>query len=129
MADSTACQSVSAAFPGQLAGGWKRVELVDPAPPATAAWRHRGMTVVARCGMGRPAEFVVGAAVEQINGVQWLRVRDPAVASSTWFVVDRLVYVAVTAPDGSGSEPLTELSDAIAKALPAVKPNPNPPPN
>lgn len=82
--------------------------------------------MIARCGVDRPAEFAVGTSIEQVNGVQWFRVSDSALASTTWFAVDRGVYVAVTVPDGAGSEPLIEMSDAIAKALPAVKPDPKP---
>jgi hypothetical protein len=109
-----------------MAGDWKRAQIVEPKPPAAAAWRRGQDSVVARCGVDRPAEFTVGTSVEQINGVQWFRVTDAAVGITTWFAVDRGVYIAVTMPDGSGTEPLVEMSDAIGKALPAVKPDPLP---
>lgn len=109
-----------------MAGNWSKVEIAEPQPPAAAAWRRGQDSVIARCGVDRPAEFAVGTSVEQVNGVQWFRVSDSALASTTWFAVDRGVYVAVTVPDGAGSEPLIEMSDAIAKALPAVKPDPKP---
>lgn len=114
------------AYPIGMAGDWTRVQIVEPAPPATAAWRRGKDSVIARCGVDRPAEFAVGTSVEQVNGVQWFRVTDAAIATTTWFAVDRGVYIALTMPDGSGSEPLTEMSDAIGKALPAVKPDPVP---
>ncbi|MBB4853571.1 hypothetical protein HNP40_000937 [Mycobacteroides chelonae] len=120
------CLDMAKAYPVGMAGDWKRVEIVEPTPPAAAAWRRGKDSVVARCGVDRPAEFAVGTSVEQINGVQWFRITDAAIGVSTWYVVDRGVYIALTMPDGAGSEPLTEMSDAIAKALPAVKPDPVP---
>ena len=33
-------------------------------------------------------------------------------------VVDRPVYVALTVPEGSGTGPLQEVSDAVGEALP-----------
>ncbi|ALR12489.1 hypothetical protein BST43_23225 [Mycobacteroides saopaulense] len=125
-ANSKLCLDMAKAYPVGMAGDWKRVEIVEPKPPAAAAWRRGKDSVVARCGVDRPAEFAVGTSVEQINGVQWFRVTDAAIGVTTWYVVDRGVYIALTMPDGAGSEPLTEMSDAIAKALPAVKPDPVP---
>lgn len=125
-ANSQLCLDMAKAYPVGMAGEWKRVEIVEPKPPAAAAWRRGKDSVVARCGVDRPAEFAVGTSVEQINGVQWFRVADAAIGVTTWYVVDRGVYIALTMPDGAGSEPLTEMSDAIAKALPPVKPDPVP---
>ncbi|SIM56399.1 DUF3515 domain-containing protein [Mycobacteroides abscessus] len=125
-ANSPLCVDMASAYPGKMAGDWSRVEIAEPKPPAAAAWRRGQDSVIARCGVERPAEFAVGTSVEQVNGVQWFRVSDSALASTTWFAVDRGVYVAVTVPDGAGSEPLVEMSDAVAKALPAVKPDPKP---
>jgi hypothetical protein len=125
-ANSPLCVDMTKAYPDSMAGDWKRAQIVEPKPPAAAAWRRGQDSVVARCGVDRPAEFTVGTSVEQINGVQWFRVTDAAVGITTWFAVDRGVYIAVTMPDGSGTEPLVEMSDAIGKALPAVKPDPLP---
>lgn len=117
---------MSKAYPVGMAGDWKRVEIVQPAPASVAAWRRGNDSVVARCGVDRPAEFAVGTSVAQVNGVQWFRVTDAAIGVTTWFAVDRGVYIALTTPDSSGSEPLTEMSNAITKVLPAVTPDPAP---
>ena len=45
---------------------------------------------------------------------------------TTWFAVDRPVYVALTLPQGSGPTPIQEISDAIAKSLPAKPIDPAP---
>ena len=46
---------------------------------------------------------------------------------STWFAVDRPVYIALTLPQGSGPTPIQEISDVIAKSLPAKAIDPAPP--
>ncbi|MUM16795.1 DUF3515 domain-containing protein [Mycobacterium sp. CBMA271] len=125
-ANSPKCIDMSKAYPVGMAGDWKRVEIVQPAPASVAAWRRGNDSVVARCGVDRPAEFAVGTSVAQVNGVQWFRVTDAAIGVTTWFAVDRGVYIALTTPDSSGSEPLTEMSNAITKVLPAVTPDPAP---
>lgn len=125
-AHSPQCQNVYQSYPGGMAGDWKRVKILAPEPPASAAWRRGTATIIARCGVDRPIEFVVGSPLEQINGVRWFRAADPGIASATWFAVDRGVYIALTMPDGSGSEPLVEMSDAISSAVPAIKPDPAP---
>jgi hypothetical protein len=45
---------------------------------------------------------------------------------STWFAVDRAVYVALTLPSGSGPTPIQTLSDTIAAKLPATPIDPGP---
>ncbi|MGH3725515.1 MAG: DUF3515 domain-containing protein [Mycobacterium sp.] len=125
-ANSSKCIDMSKAYPVGMAGDWKRVEIVQPAPPSVAAWRRGEDSVVARCGVDRPAEYAVGTSVEQINGVQWFRVTDATIGVTTWFAVDRGVYIALTMPNGAGSEPLTEMSDTIGKTLLAVNPDPAP---
>ncbi|CAN5246756.1 hypothetical protein BH11ACT7_BH11ACT7_32420 [soil metagenome] len=46
---------------------------------------------------------------------------------TTWFAVDRPVYVALTLPAGSGPTPIQELSRTITKTLPARDLEPGPP--
>jgi hypothetical protein len=66
--------------------------------------------------------------------VQWFRVgeegagSDPATDQrrSTWFAVDRPVYVALTLPQGSGPTPIQAISEVIAKSLPAKQIDPAP---
>jgi Protein of unknown function (DUF3515) len=56
--------------------------------------------------------------------VQWFRIADAGF--STWYAVDRAVYVALTLPPDSGPTPIQQISGAIAKALPAKPLDPAP---
>ncbi len=97
---------------------------------ATRAWqREDGATIVLRCGLDRPLEFNRASPLQLVNNVQWFEVRDPAGSASTWFVVDRETYIALTVPDGSGPTPLQEVSDAITANLPERALDPGPLPN
>ncbi|OBK76518.1 DUF3515 domain-containing protein [Mycobacterium sp. 1164985.4] len=134
-ATSSQCADLLADLPDEL-GDQARAPLADPAPPGAAAWRAEGggEPIVLRCGVERPAEFVAGAPVQVVDDVQWFRVSEPGAeatevdqARSTWFAVDRGVYVALTLPQGSGPTPIQLLSAAIAKALPAKPVVPGPP--
>ena len=131
--DSAECRALLGALPEQL-GDNHRAPAAQPAPAGAAAWTAGGEPVILRCGVDRPAEFVVGSPLQVVDGVQWFRVgeagagSDPAAdqGRSTWFVVDRPVYVALTLPQGSGPTPIQEISDVIAKALPAKPIDPAP---
>ncbi|MGE2718845.1 DUF3515 domain-containing protein [Mycolicibacterium celeriflavum] len=134
-ATSSECADLIADLPDEL-DDQIRAPLADPAPPGAAAWRAEdgGEPVVLRCGVDRPAEFVVGAPVQVVDDVQWFRVGEPGAdttdaerARSTWYAVDRGVYIALTLPQGSGPTPIQLLSSAIAKALPAKPVTPGPP--
>jgi hypothetical protein len=59
-----------------------------------------------------------------VDAVQWFEVRDQD--RSTWFAVDRPVYVALTLPPGSGPTPIQQISEVIAKSLPAKAIDPAP---
>ncbi|MCI4676577.1 DUF3515 domain-containing protein [Candidatus Mycolicibacterium alkanivorans] len=126
-AGSPECQRLLAALPGQL-GDFRRAMALDPVPAGTAAWRAGtdGDAVILRCGLYRPAEFVLGVPIQIVNQVQWFRLDDPDTNRSTWVSVDRPVYVALTLPTGSGPTPIQTMSDLIARTMPptAVKPGP-----
>ncbi|MCX2930448.1 DUF3515 domain-containing protein [Mycobacterium sp. CVI_P3] len=126
-ADSSACRALLDALPAAL-GEFQRVAAVDPVPPGAAAWRATADSdpVIMRCGIGRPAEFVVGSPIQMVDAVQWFRLDDPASDHSTWVTVDRPVYVALTLPTRSGPTPIQALSDLIARTMPAVPIDPNP---
>ncbi|BAX91747.1 membrane protein [Mycobacterium shigaense] len=126
-----ACRALSSALPQRL-GDYQRAPLAQPAPPAAAAWRSGpdSEPVVLRCGLERPADFVVGAPIQVVDRVQWFRIAaqqqsagPPAVTAgrSTWYAVDRPVYVALTLPSGSGPTPIQQLSEVIDRTL-AVAP-------
>jgi hypothetical protein len=112
------CAGLMSALPSQL-GDNRRIPPADPAPPGTAAWRaDNDEPVVLRCGLTRPPDLVVGSPIQVVNGVQWFQVADSG--RSTWFTVDRPVYVALTLPHGRGPTPIQQLSDLIAKTLAPV---------
>ncbi|KUI42637.1 hypothetical protein AU197_16330 [Mycobacterium sp. IS-1590] len=133
-ATSSECADLIAELPESL-GDSTRAPLADPAPAGAAAWRAEGQgePIVLRCGVERPAEFVVGAPVQVVDEVQWFRVGEAGVddagaeqARSTWYAVDRGVYVALTLPQGSGPTPIQLLSTVVAEALPAKPVTPAP---
>ena len=151
-AESPECGALIGALPDQL-GDYQRAPVVEPTPPGTAAWQSDagGEALILRCGLDRPAEFVVGAPLQMVDAVQWFRVGESAAGApgagetgaagpatgetaagegaagrSTWFAVDRPVYVALTLPAGSGPTPIQRLSAAIAETLPEQPIDPAP---
>lgn len=122
-ADSAECRALLGALPDRL-GDYRRAPAADPAPPGASAWATDGEPIILRCGLDRPAEFVLGSPIQVVNEVQWFEVSDQG--RSTWFAVDRAVYVALTLPHGSGPTPIQEISDIIAKSLPAKPLDPAP---
>ena len=146
-AESPECGALIGALPDQL-GDYQRAPVVEPTPPGTAAWQSDagGEALILRCGLDRPAEFVVGAPLQMVDAVQWFRVGEAgaggagageagagapgpgeaAAGRSTWFAVDRPVYVALTLPAGSGPTPIQRLSAAIAETLPEQPIDPAP---
>ena len=126
-ADAPDCATLMAALPQRL-GAYQRATPAAPVPPATAAWRSGDTEpVVLRCGIGRPAAFVVGAPIQIVDTVQWFRVAEQDTGRSTWFAVDRPVYVALTLPQGTGATPIQGISDVVAAKLTAVPIKPGPP--
>ena len=99
---------------------------MQPAPAGTAAWQTAvdGEPVVLRCGLDRPADFVVGSPIQLVDRVQWFEVSQDG--RSTWYSVDRPVYVALTLPSGSGPTPIQQLSELIDHTMPAVPISPSP---
>ncbi len=82
-----------------------------------------------RCGLQRPDDFVVGSPIQVVDKVQWFRVDEQGstdAAKSTWYTVDRPVYVALTLPAGSGPVPIQELSSIIDRTVAAVPIDPAP---
>jgi hypothetical protein len=115
------CASLAKALPDTLPDSGKtlrRLEIADPAPPAAAAWGgDRGEPVVLRCGLSRPDELTPTAQLREVSGVRWLPLAGDG--ATTWVVVDRPVYVALTVPAGSGTGPLQEVTATIADTLAA----------
>lgn len=131
------CSALMPALPGKI-GDYTTADLVAPAPPATHAWQlpDGGDAIVVRCGLDRPLEFtqtspLLKTKVAGGGEVEWFEVRDQTsgVTSGTWWAVDRGTYIALTVPDNVGSGPLQDVSEAIAKSIPAKPIDPNPIPN
>ena len=122
-ADSAECRALLDALPQQL-GDYRRVAAAEPAPAGVAAWQATaaGEPVILRCGLDRPAEFVIGSPIQVVEPVAWFELADQG--RSTWFAVDRPVYVALTLPQGSGPTPIQTISEVIAKSLPAKQIDP-----
>ncbi|TCO57032.1 uncharacterized protein DUF3515 [Actinocrispum wychmicini] len=119
-AGSPECGTLLTKLPATLQSGstvLAKVPLREPAPPATAAWAdQRADPVVLRCGLDRPAELTPTTTLRAVSGVSWLPV--DGTDSTTWYLADRTVYVAVTIPATAGTGPLQDLSDLIGKTLP-----------
>ena len=124
-AQDPACRALLEALPQRL-GDYQRAPIAQPTPPATAAWRTTidSEPVVLRCGLDRPTDFVVGSPIQQVDRVQWFEARQSD--RSTWYSVDRPVYVALTLPSGSGPTPIQQLSDLIDHTMSAVPISPSP---
>jgi uncharacterized protein DUF3515 len=121
-AKAPACAKLVGSLPATLPSKDEeltRLSLADPAPPAAAAWAgERGEPVVLRCGLPKPAEYAPTAQLRTISDVNWLPIEGEG--ASTWYTVDRPVYVALTIPDDAGTGVVQEMSATIAKALPAT---------
>jgi hypothetical protein len=120
-AGSPDCDVLVRNLPATLQSGstvLSKALLAEPAPPATAAWTdQRTDPVILRCGLDRPAELTPDTQnLRAITGVQWLPVEGDS--ATTWFVVDRPVYVALTVPADAGTGPLQDISTTIGKILP-----------
>jgi hypothetical protein len=125
-ADNAACRALAAALPQRL-GDYQRAPLAQPAPQGATAWRagSGGEPVVLRCGLDRPADFVVGSPIQIVDRVQWFEVAAGQQSAgdagrSTWYTVDRPVYLALTLPSGSGPTPIQQLSEVIDRTIAAV---------
>ena len=123
-AQDAACQKLVDALPPRL-GDYSRATLVQPAPVGAAAWQPAGDgdPVILRCGLDRPTDFVVGSPLQQVDRVQWFQVSQDQ--RSTWYAVDRPVYLALTLPAGSGPTPIQQLSELIDRVVPARPADPS----
>src|SRR4051794_41574739 len=91
--------------------------------PYAYAWGDPPVVLI--CGVGRPAGYVAGAALIQINGVSWY-VDTSKPDTTVWTAVDRPVYVQISLPSSVDSAPVTALTPQIAAALPFREPQPGP---
>ncbi|HEX2074799.1 MAG TPA: DUF3515 domain-containing protein [Geodermatophilus sp.] len=116
-----ACPALMGALPLELAGEPSRRVRSDS--PYAYAWGEPPIVLV--CGTERPAGFLAGVGLLQINGVQWyVDTSDPDTV--VWTAVDRPVYVQVTVSSETDSAAVTALGPVINSALPAQEPQPGP---
>lgn len=136
-ADSPECGALLERLPETL-GDFRRAPTAEPTPVGTAAWQAGPDTeaVILRCGLDRPVDFVVGAPLQVVDAVQWFRVGEEAAPGSrpeseqtrsTWYAVDRPVYVALTLPQDSGPTPIQLISRVLTDTMPAQPIAPGPP--
>ncbi|PWW55358.1 DUF3515 domain-containing protein [Actinokineospora spheciospongiae] len=120
-AGSPSCASLVGQLTGALPNGdgtLEKLPVADPAPAGAVVWGDRvAEPVVLRCGLSKPGELTPTAQLRVVSGVQWLPVE--GTGASTWFAVDRPVYVALTLPDGLGTGPLQTVSEVVGRVLPA----------
>jgi len=114
-----ACPALMSALPLELAGEKSRP--VKSNSPFAYAWGDPPVVLI--CGVDRPAGFVATSGLIQIDAVQWY-VDDSDPDTVVWTAVDRSVYVQLSIPSSLDSASATELSDVIAKVLPAQQPQP-----
>jgi hypothetical protein len=115
------CPALMSTLPLDLEG--KDSRRVQSDSPYAYAWGDPAVVLI--CGVDRPARYVVGAALIQINGVQWyVDTSDPD--TTVWTAVDRPVYVQISLPATVDSAPVTALTPQIAQALPYRDPTPGP---
>jgi hypothetical protein len=122
-ARSAECTALVGKLPRELPSGdrtLRRRPLAEPAPAGAAAWGgNTGEAVVLRCGLPRPGDLTPTSDLREISGVRWLPVA--GTDATTWYVVDRAVYVALTVPEGTGTGVLQDVSTTVRAAL-AVRP-------
>lgn len=118
-AETPECAKVLAGLPQQLVIDGARVPrrpLTQPAPAGAVAWGDSGHDpVTVRCGIGAPAELTPTSSLIDISGVSWLQLSDGD--TTTWVVVDRPVYVALTTPANAGSGPVQDLSAVLSSTF------------
>lgn len=136
-ADSPECQALMGALP-EVLGDFRRAPTAEPTPVGTAAWQAGPDTeaIILRCGLDRPVDFVAGAPIQVVDAVQWFRVGEEAAPGSrpesqqtrsTWYAVDRPVYVALTLPQDSGPTPIQLISRVLTATMADTPITPGPP--
>ena len=121
-AQAAACNKVLEQLPVQLGALQPRVVHTHPDTPYVVAWGDPA--VVLTCGVDRPKDLTPGSATEFVTaGPETGPFYDVTSSggSNLFTTVDRAAYIAVEVPSKyQGADVMPPLSQAIAKALPAV---------
>jgi hypothetical protein len=89
--------------------------------PTAYAWGQD--PTILRCGVPRPAGYLVGVSTLAISDVEWFF--ETAAAGTTYTAVDRGIYVEVFVPSSAdGGARLAILAPLIMATLPYVAPTP-----
>jgi Protein of unknown function (DUF3515) len=116
------CAQLLTHLPVQLGRLAPRVVHTKPDTPYVVAWGSPA--VVLSCGVDRPTSLKPGSSTQfQAGGVETGPYYDVTAGSggNLWTTVDRGPYISILVPAKyQGSDILPPLSQAIAKALPAV---------
>ncbi|MDQ3732510.1 MAG: DUF3515 domain-containing protein [Actinomycetota bacterium] len=113
------CTALITTLPLELDGRPSRP--VRSTLPTAYAWGQDA--TVLRCGVPRPAAYVVGVSTLAISGVEWFF--ETSGAGTTYTAVDRGVYVEVFVPSSAdGGATLAILAPLITAALPYMAPAP-----
>lgn len=123
-ADSPECAALVEALPDRLMGH-SRSDIIEPVPAGTAAWATLSSEATTlRCGVELPLQFTALSQVHDVEGTNWVQIRDVAPGStmSTWYTTNREPVVALTTWDEG--EP-TDLSEAL-ETLPLEEHEPHP---
>ncbi|WP_029432881.1 DUF3515 domain-containing protein [Blastococcus sp. URHD0036] len=114
-----ACPRFMTDLPVELAG--QRSRPVRSDTPYAYAWGEPA--IVLRCGVERPAAFVLDSQVFDINGVTWF-VDDSDPDHVLYTAVDRPVYVELSVPPTVNSGPVATLSPLISATMARQEPQP-----
>lgn len=114
-----ACTALITTLPFSLDGQPSRP--VRSTRPTAYAWGEA--PTILRCGISRPAGYVVGASTLAISEVEWFF--ETAAAGTTYTAVDRGIYLEVFVPSSAdGGAILAILAPLIIQTLPYFAPTP-----
>ncbi len=114
-----ACASLITSLPFSLDGRPSRP--VRSTRPTAYAWGED--PTILRCGVARPAGYLVGASTLAISEVEWFF--ETSAAGTTYTAVDRGIYLEVFVPSSAdGGATLAILAPLIIETLPYVAPTP-----
>jgi Protein of unknown function (DUF3515) len=122
VAEAAPCADLLEHLPVRLGALNPRIVHTTPDSPYVVAWGDPA--VVLACGVDRPTSLRPGSSAQYFaNGPQTGPFYDVTKGAdgNVWTTVDRKPYISVTVPAKyQGADVLPPLSEAIAKALPAV---------
>jgi hypothetical protein len=113
-ASAQVCAGLADSLPDTLTD--QGIRATEPESPLTSAWGDPA--IVLRCGVPRPDALTRTSQLVSVNGVDWFA--EELTEGYIFTTYGRQVFVEVTVPDDYDPEigPVTELSSAVAEAVP-----------